>query len=198
MTPTKTRKVLGVGILGPAFLLWSLKLAIRKLDAWDWFVTRMIPRWPVPAVVAASRLGDGWLYALFILYLIHTDQQELAGHVAACVVIAWGGSAAMKLTFRRRRPSEQLMERACGPVWHRDSVVGKAERKALLRYECLAARFTFPSQHSACAVAFALSCHPSWWPFAACVCLSRVLIGAHFVGDVAAGIAVGIAAGVWG
>lgn len=176
---TKTRKALGVGILGPAFLVWSLKLAIRKLDAWDRFVTRLIPRWPVPAVVAASRLGDGWVYALFILYLIHTDQQQLAGHVAACVVIAWGGSAALKWIFRRKRPVEQLRERIC------------MDRKG-------PALWSFPSQHSACAVAFALSCHPLWWPFAACVCLSRVLIGAHFVGDVAAGIAVGIAAGVWG
>lgn len=162
-----------------SFALWSLRVAVRRLDDWDWLLTRWFPQWRVRSVTAASRLGDGWLYALITLYLAHTGQTELAGHVATCIVVAWGGSGLLKLLFRRKRPADQLIDRI--------TMQGKGP-----------ATWSFPSQHAACAVAFALSSHPVWWPFAACVCLSRILIGAHFVGDVVAGIVVGLAAGVWG
>lgn len=162
----------------PIFVLWCLKVGIAKLDACDWLITRQIPRWPVPAVVAASRIGDGWLYALAVLWLVHTGQMELAGHVAGCIVVAWGCCGLLKVLIRRKRPSDQLMDRI--------TLKGKGP-----------ASWSFPSQHTACAVAFAFAWHPVWWPLAACIALSRVLIGAHFVGDVLAGLAVGVAAGWW-
>jgi membrane-associated phospholipid phosphatase len=47
------------------------------------------------------------------------------------------------------------------------------------------------------AVAFALALWPSPLPvvLALAICASRVLIGAHYLGDVLAGIAVGLVAG---
>lgn len=162
----------------PGFLGWCAVVAARRLHDLDWALTLKC-RSSAPWLTIASRCGDGWLYAGMVLYLVHTGREELAGHVAACLVLAWGASALLKIIVRRRRPEDQLLERLS---------------LAKLRPSLL----SFPSQHAACAVAFAMSMHGPWWGFALVVAASRVALGAHFLGDVLAGIAVGVAAGIYG
>jgi membrane-associated phospholipid phosphatase len=162
------------------FPIWCVQCVLKKLDAWDWIATRWLQNVAGPGwlVVLGSRLGDGWLYAAVILWLRHLRLAADAGHVAACVVLAWGASALLKLAFQRSRPDGKIPRRVSWQ-WREPS------------------RLSFPSQHVACAVAFAVI-HPAGIPIALLVCWSRVAIRAHFVGDVLAGIAVGVAAGVWG
>jgi membrane-associated phospholipid phosphatase len=169
----------------PSFLLWSLKLGMRRLSVFDWQLTREL-RNHSKLWVVFSRLGDGWLYAATVLYLVRSHLQEEAGHIAACIVLAWGGAAFLKLLVRRRRPLDQMLQR-----------IDSGFRPSL---------WSFPSQHAACAVAFAaaaLSYNEPWSSIAVTqlafwISVSRVAIGSHFVSDVLAGVLLGLAAGYWG
>jgi undecaprenyl-diphosphatase len=169
----------------PAFLLWCLQLATRRLSLCDWQLTREI-RNHSKVWIVFSRLGDGWLYAATILYLVRSHLEVQAGHIAACIVLAWGGAAFLKLLVRRRRPLDQMFHR-----------INPGFRPSL---------WSFPSQHAACAVAFAaavLSYNQPWPSIAVTqlafwISISRVAIGSHFVSDVLAGALLGLAAGYWG
>ena len=56
--------------------------------------------------------------------------------------------------------------------------------------------WSFPSQHAAVAVAFACALpNPLTIALAAAICASRVFTGAHYLGDVVAGVVVGLVAG---
>ena len=180
----RTRKAAATLVLLPAFAAWCLQLAIRQLIACDWILTREI-RHPSKLWVLLSRLGDGWLYAAVVLYLVRVQLGTEAGHIAACVVVAWGGAALLKVLVRRRRPHDQLLER-----------LNSRFRPSL---------WSFPSQHAACAVAFAVAVmgyDRPWESIAVSqlafwISLARVASGAHFVGDVLAGVLLGFAAGAW-
>ena len=176
--------------LGGLWLLWSLHVAARKIRTWDEAATQAIQvatiDWPWWLVCAPSRLGDGWLYAAVVLWLRYTGRRAEAGHIAACVLVAWGGSALLKIITRRQRPRTGRVPLA----WWRE------------------VHSSFPSQHAACVwafgVAFALEYPhmPMTGTVLGFVCsavaISRVAIGAHYLGDVLAGVALGVAAGVWG
>jgi membrane-associated phospholipid phosphatase len=97
--------------------------------------------------------------------------------VAIAAVVANGPA---KLLVRRRRP--------------------RGEAAALIR---MPRSSSFPSGHSAAAVAFAtgagLECPallPALAPLAAAVAYSRVHAGVHYPSDVAAGVAIGVASGL--
>ena len=131
-----------------------------------------------------SRLGDGWLYAAAYFGLRNHGRVSEAQHVAACVFIAWSACSLLKMLFRRKR---------LNPVY---ATTLHRLRRGKLRMLSTLSSWSFPSQHAACSVAFAAAFpHPLSVALAAGVCASRVLIGAHYLGDVAAGIAVGLVAG---
>lgn len=171
----------------PLFLIWCGHVALNNLSAWDWAATRAL-RFHGWAPIAISRMGDGWLYAAFVLWGRWTGHSFAAGHVAACVLVGWGGSTFLKILARRRRPSEQINARVRN--------VNIAPWRFWADYP---SSLSFPSQHAACAVAFAVAVPSPWTAtFAVLMCWSRVAIGSHFLGDVLAGVVVGVLAGVWG
>jgi len=96
-------------------------------------------------------------------------------------VTVWGTLAAnygVKLAVRRERP---------------------AAADALIR---LPSSSSFPSSHAAMSTAAAIvlsearpQLAPLWAALAAAMCLSRLYVGAHHAGDVAAGVAVGTLTG---
>jgi undecaprenyl-diphosphatase len=137
-------------------------------------ITRPHPIWRI-----FSRMGDGWLYAIAFLWLRYSGHRMESNQVASSILCAWGLGSMLKWLIRRPRQN---------PV-----------RASILRRGFMAkiASWTFPSQHAAVAVAFAFVLWPSPLPvvLAGAICASRVLIGAHYLGDVLAGIAVGLLAG---
>jgi membrane-associated phospholipid phosphatase len=158
----------GTLALVPSFILWC------DLVFTNWASARS----PRMAWRLFSRLGDGWLYAATYLWMREMDQRPLAGRVAASVLLAWGLGSALKILVRRKRRNPRIFKK----------------RAAFLnRWN----GWSFPSQHAAVTVAFAAALwpNPAAAALAVCVCCSRVLIGAHYLGDVLAGIAVGLVAG---
>ena len=119
----------------------------------------------------ASRLGDGWLYALIYLYIRRClGEIALATNVAEAVLLAWGACGVVKMVMRRKRP-----QRTAARMNH-----------------------SFPSQHTAVAVAVASVVGGPWaWGLAVGVAVGRVLCGAHWVGDVVAGAMIGVGVGRW-
>jgi membrane-associated phospholipid phosphatase len=162
----------------------SLRNVVSRLAFWDLALTgRMRRPFQVKcgrtgqiATRLFSRLGDGWLYAIVFLCLRFSGNRMEANRVASAVLCAWGLGSMLKFAFRRNRTV----------TMHRR-----------LRIFKRISSWSFPSQHSAVAVAFAFALWPSPLPvvLALAICASRVLIGAHYLGDVLAGIAVGLVAG---
>ena len=132
-----------------------------------------------------SRLGDGWVYAASFLWLRETGSTIAANRVASAILCAWGLCAMLKAICRRERPAKL-------PI-----ITSHLPPSFWMRYRIAARLRSFPSQHAAVAVAFAFALWPEPWPIALAglICASRVLIGSHYVGDVLAGIAVGLIAG---
>ena len=104
------------------------------------------------------------------------DERALANHMAECVFLAWGIGSALKLLIRRKRQN---------PIHRRVRMLTKFSS------------WSFPSQHAAVVVAFAFAMwpNPGALALAIVVCCSRVLSGAHYAGDVLAGVVVGLVAG---
>jgi len=103
------------------------------------------------------------------------------------------GSGALRVEQAVTLEQLQAMDEA-----QRDALLAPAD--ALIR---LPASSSFPSSHAAMSVAaaFALTrarpeLAPAWWAAAAAMAASRVYVGAHRPGDVAAGAALGAVAGV--
>jgi undecaprenyl-diphosphatase len=170
----------GTLMLLPSFLHWCFYAAARQIHEWDLTVTdwclRQSPWWR-----PLSRLGDGPLYLLCFLWMRTHGQSQKAEHMALCIFFAWGMGSALKFTTRRQRRN---------PVR-----AGFLRRRSGMLTRIYS--WSFPSQHAACAVAFAYALWPNPLALAvaATVSASRVLIGVHYLGDVLAGIAVGLVAG---
>jgi undecaprenyl-diphosphatase len=152
----------------------DLKL-MRKLNNWR------APRWIRLWALAATRAGDGWLWALIGIAVLLFGREGRLAAVAAAGSAALVGAAlfvSLKRVSGRKRPCE--IEPHC---W-----------ATLLPPD----RFSFPSGHTitAFAVSVTLSLfYPVLLPFllfcAVSIALSRILLGMHFFSDVLAGAALG-------
>ena len=153
----------------------------------DHKLMRKVNQWPAPKwirlwAIAATRAGDGWLWYLAGLAVM------LAGGPRRFSALAAAGSAALvgiglfkviKKLSGRKRPCE--IEPHC---WAK-----------LLPPD----RFSFPSGHTITAFAVAISLG-AFYPVALApllfcafsVASSRILLGMHFLSDVAVGAVIGI------
>ena len=146
------------------------------------------PRWVRFWALAATRAGDGWLwYALGALVLVFGGQDRFRATACAALAAASGVLLfqSVKQATGRRRP--QCFQPHC---W-----------ATLLPPD----RFSFPSGHTITAFAVVVSMM-HFYPglialllfFAISIAASRILLGMHFLSDVLAGAAIGIAiAYIW-
>jgi undecaprenyl-diphosphatase len=160
------------------------KRLMRRVNRWR------APRWIRVWMLAATRGGDGWLwYAMGVAILLFGGDRRFAAVGAAGLAAGVGVALFLRLKklANRRRPS--AFEPHC---W--------AE---LLPPD----QFSFPSGHTITAFAVAISLS-LFLPdltlgllfCAISVAASRILLGMHFLSDVVAGGAIGIAlayASVW-
>ncbi len=162
-----------------------VSLMDRRL-ARRWHGVRVPPRLE-RALIFFVRLGDGWIWPLAALALALALPRERAlyligqGLLAAALSLPsyWG----LKALFRRARPGD-LYSRIVPRVSPRDL-------------------YSFPSGHTMnnLAIGAALALHLPWlWPLTlsipVAIGLLRVLLGVHFLSDVAAGTILGLATGI--
>lgn len=156
----------------------------------DYLLMRRVNRWRAPRwirwwMIAATRAGDGWLWALCgAIVLIFRGAAGYLAVGAAALAVAMG-----ILVFR-------IVKRAVGRT-----------RPCAIEPHCWANllppdRFSFPSGHSITAFAVAVSLghfYPSSLPAllfcASSVAVSRIMLGLHFLTDVAVGCALGASLG---
>ncbi len=152
---------------------------MRRVHRWR------APRWFRILMIVATRGGDGWLwYALGLILLVYGGEHRF-------VAIGAGGSSAaagiflfrvLKGASRRKRPCE--IEPHC---W-----------ASILPPD----KYSFPSGHSITAFAVAVSIglfypylQPCLLAVAFLIAGSRIILGMHFLSDVIAGSAIGVALG---
>lgn len=164
----------------------NLLQGLQRLDtlAFLWLhVTKAMPyrrsvRW-------VSRTGDGYCYAAMILALFALEPRF--GHqFFTASLLAFGLNISIKLTLKnsvkRNRPAASIHSYQ---AWIKPSD-----------------QFSFPSGHTASAFVFA-SLVASFYPlfalpvylWAGMIGASRVLLGVHYPGDVAAGAVLGLTSG---
>src|SRR5579859_1042681 len=152
---------------------------MRRLNRWR------APRWVRYWMIAATRLGDGWLwYSLALILLVVGGPQRYAA-VSASALAAIVGVGVFKLLKRlshRQRPC-QLEPHCWSKVLPPD-------------------RFSFPSGHTMTAFSIALvvsyfypSLEGPLFFLAISIGISRVVLGMHFLSDVLAGMVLGVALG---
>jgi membrane-associated phospholipid phosphatase len=169
----------GCIVLFPSFAHWCFSEIRAKLADWDETLSAALRR---PAQRRTwrwiSRLGDGWLYVLVWWWnkkMCEPCYVIRPYYIAVSCFLAWGIGSALKILVRRRRQN---------PIRRRVKILNTL------------GSWSFPSQHAAVAVAFACALpNPFTIALATAICISRVLTGAHYLGDVVAGVAVGLVAG---
>src|ERR1700756_3948357 len=151
----------------------------RRLNRWR------APRWIRYWMIAATRLGDGWLwYSLAAILLLFGGAQRFAA-VSAATLAATVGAGVFKLLKKlshRSRPC-QLEPHCWSKVLPPD-------------------QFSFPSGHTMTAFSVALVVS-YFYPhleaplffLALSIAVSRIVLGMHFLSDVLAGIVLGVALG---
>lgn len=156
------------------------------IEARDHALMRTVHRWRAPRwirlwMIAATRGGDGWLWYLVGFILAVYGGQEGLRTVARCGLAAGTGVAIfiwLKRTAGRRRPC--ALEPHC---W-----------STLLPPD----QFSFPSGHTITAFAVSVPViqqYPSTAPemvfLSISIAASRIVLGMHFLSDVAAGAVIG-------
>ncbi|MEU9298673.1 phosphatase PAP2 family protein [Streptomyces sp. NPDC048266] len=151
----------------------------RQVAAWDSAWARKL----LPPVEEAAQHTKLWWAAALIMASgggWRGRKAAAAGITAVAVAELLSNGVAKQLVVRRRPPKDW--------VTHED-VEDRPDSSS------------FPSGHTAAAVAFAAAAAPTWpWAGAACaapmalVAIQRVHSGAHYPSDVAAGAAIGLAA----
>jgi undecaprenyl-diphosphatase len=152
---------------------------MRRMNRWR------APRWIRYWMVAATRMGDGWLwYGLGAMLLAYGGPQRFAavgaaGSAAIVGVLVFKG---LKRLSQRPRPCQ--LEPHC---WSRVLPPDK---------------FSFPSGHTMTAFSIALVVSYFYPPLegtlffvAFSIAVSRIVLGMHFLSDVLAGIVLGVAMG---
>jgi membrane-associated phospholipid phosphatase len=177
----------GTILLLPAFVHFLAIEAKRKVDDWDQSVSMFLHR-PFRAARFITRLGDGWLYALVFLWLREHGDKAAASRISSFIFLAWSICAALKFIIRRKRRHDYDFKRELRFIRGHATT-----RRTVITWNS----WSFPSQHAACATAFACALWPNPGAIllALAICVSRVLTGAHYLGDVLAGVALGIVAG---
>src|SRR5271155_3632960 len=162
-----------------------------QIQSNDYRLMRRVHRWRAPRwfrilMILATRGGDGWLwYALGLTLVLYGGEQRFAAIGAGGSSAAAGGFLfrALKRTSRRKRPCE--IEPHC---W-----------ASILPPD----KYSFPSGHSITSFAVALSIglfYPDLTAYlltvAFLIASSRIILGMHFLSDVLAGSAIGVALGI--
>jgi undecaprenyl-diphosphatase len=152
---------------------------MRRLNRWR------APRWIRYWMLAATRMGDGWLwYALALVLLAFGGAQRFAavGAAGSAALIGVGVFKILKRLSHRPRPCQ--IEPHC---WSRVLPPDK---------------FSFPSGHTMTAFSIVLVLSyfyrgveiPLYF-MAASIAVSRVVLGMHFLSDVLAGAILGVGLG---
>lgn len=152
---------------------------MRRMNRWR------APRWIRFWMIAATRMGDGWLwYGLGTILLIFGGPQRFAAVSAAGAagVVGVGVFKLLKLLSQRSRPC-QLEPHCWSKVLPPDM-------------------FSFPSGHTMSAFSMSLVVsyfYPSLEGpllfLALSIAVSRIVLGMHFLSDVLAGAVLGVALG---
>jgi undecaprenyl-diphosphatase len=163
----------------------------RLITAGDRKIMLRVNRWTPPLwvrhwMVAASRAGDGWGWAIFGLgVLLWGGEQRFAALIASMI-----STVAGQILFN-------ILKRLTGRA-----------RPCATETNCWATllppdRFSFPSGHTITAFAVAVPLglfYPVLLPIlifcAMSVASSRILLGLHYLSDVVAGIAIGCGLGI--
>ncbi|MEO8593841.1 MAG: phosphatase PAP2 family protein [Candidatus Solibacter sp.] len=164
----------------------TLSAAMHYIAGGDHRLMRRVNRWPAPGwirfwALLATRAGDGWLWGALAIVILLTGGPDRFRAVAAAFLASLSGI----LLFQRLK-----------------KLTGR-KRPCTFEPHCWATllppdQFSFPSGHTITAFAVALSIsafYPALLPAllfcAVSVAASRVLLGMHFLSDVAAGAAIG-------
>src|SRR5216683_518860 len=152
---------------------------MRRMNRWR------APRWIRYWMIAATRMGDGWLwYGLGIMLLLYGGPQRFAA-IGAASAAGVGGVFVFKVLKRlSHRPRPCQLEPHC---WSKVLPPDK---------------FSFPSGHTMSAFSIALVVSyfyrgvelPVYF-FACSIAISRIVLGMHFLSDVLAGAVLGIGLG---
>lgn len=151
----------------------------RRMAAWDSAWARRL----LPPVEEAAEHTKLWWAAAAVMAASDTwrGRRAAATGIAAMAVAELLSNGVAKQVVERRRPPKEWIPH--------DDVEDRPDSSS------------FPSGHTAAAVAFTAAVAPTWpWAGAACavpavvVAVERVHSGAHYPSDVAAGAAIGLAA----
>ena len=141
------------------------------------------PRWFRLWMLAATRLGDGWLWLLTGTVLLVIGDTAVLGAAGIASLGANVAIVLLKKRFRRRRPASYTA-----------NTFFQVGRPDLFAFD----NFSFPSGHTLNAFAIGtvlILAHPAIAPAVACVAasvgLSRVVLRMHFVTDVLVGALLG-------
>jgi undecaprenyl-diphosphatase len=153
---------------------------MRRMNSWS------APRWIRFWMLAATRMGDGWLwYCLGAILLAFGGPRgySAVGSAGSAAILGILVFKALKLLSRRPRPC-QVQPHCWATILPPD-------------------QFSFPSGHTMTAFSIAIVVsyfYPTLeWPLyflAASIGLSRIVLGMHFLSDVLAGALLGTALGV--
>lgn len=157
------------------------RLAVREHRLLERVNGVRLPDWTVALMRAASRLGDGVFW-----------------YVLMAALLAWYGLAALPAVLH------MIVAGLAGTLlykWLKGATERPRPYQVCPTICCLTApldRFSFPSGHTLHAVVFSLivtAYYPAlaWlvWPFTALVAASRLVLGLHYMSDVAVGALLG-------
>jgi undecaprenyl-diphosphatase len=152
---------------------------MRRMNRWR------APRWIRYWMIAATRMGDGWLwYGLGVILLLYGGAQRFVaiGAAGSSAIAGIGVFKLLKKLSQRPRPC-QIEPHCWSKVLPPD-------------------RFSFPSGHTMTAFSIALvvsyfypSLEGALLFLAASIAVSRIVLGMHFLSDVLAGMVIGVALG---
>src|ERR1700747_1251213 len=152
---------------------------MRRVNRWR--ARRWIRYW----MIAATRLGDGWLWYLLgglLLAVGGTQRYAAVGAAGSAALVGVGVFKILKRVSHRPRPCQ--FEPHC---WSKVLPPDK---------------FSFPSRHTMTAFSIALVVSYYYPPLegtlffiAFSIAVSRIVLGMHFLSDVLAGIVLGVALG---
>jgi undecaprenyl-diphosphatase len=152
---------------------------MRRMNRWR------APRWFRAWMIAATRMGDGWVwYGLGIMLLVYGGPQRYSAVCAAGAAAIAGILVFKALKRLSRRPRPCQVEPHC---WSKTLPPD---------------HFSFPSGHTMTAFSIALvvsffypSLEGALFFLALSIAVSRIVLGMHYLSDVLAGTVLGVVLG---